>query len=98
MRVKEVEYIKDYQLKLTFSDKTVKIVDLEKMIKKSRGIFSPLQDLNYFKKVSLDDCHVSICWPNGADICPDVLYAMGKEIKTQSKSKTNTISQQPRRL
>jgi len=93
MRVKEIEYIKDYKLKLTFSDKTVKIVDLENMIKKSRGIFSPLKDIDYFKKVLLDDCQLSICWPNGADICPDVLYAMGKEIKTtsRSKSKSGTI-------
>lgn len=96
MRVKEVEYIKDYKLKLIFSDKTVKIVDLENMIKKSRGIFMTLRDLDYFKQVALDDCNLSICWPNGADICPDVLYAMGKEMKMTTKSKITTERAQPK--
>lgn len=97
MRVREVKYIKEYKLQLTFSDETVKIVDLETMIKKSRGIFLPLKDIEYFKKVALDDCQLSICWPNGADICPDVLYAMGKTAKTQSSQKSKTRSNQHRR-
>jgi len=80
MRVKSVEYIKDYKLKLSFKDNTTKIVDLENMIKESSGIFSPLKDRDYFKKVTLDDCQLSICWPNGADICPDVLYKIGKDV------------------
>ena len=82
MRIKKVEYIKDYKLKLMFNDKVVKIVDLETMIKSSRGIFLPLRNLDYFKQVALDDCQLSICWPNGADICPDVLYKMGKEVRS----------------
>lgn len=97
MSVKEVEYIKDYKLKLVFSDKTVKMVDLENLIKKSCGIFLPLKDVEYFKQVTLDDCQLSICWPNGADICPDVLYAMGKEMKSQSRSKSKTSLFQPKR-
>lgn len=90
MRVKTIEYIKDYKLKLVFSDKTVKVVDLEDLIKKSSGIFLPLRDLDYFKHVTLDDCQLSICWPNGADICPDVLYKMGVDVKS-SKSKQKPV-------
>lgn len=85
MRVISVEYIKDYKLKILFKDKKIKIVDLENMIKNSSGIFSPLKDPDYFKKVTLDDCQLSICWPNGADICPDVLYEMGVDIREQKK-------------
>jgi hypothetical protein len=85
MRITEVEYIKDYKLKLVFSDEMVKIVDLENMIKRSAGIFSPLKNLDYFKQVALDDCRLSICWPNGADICPDVLYELGKTKKQDAK-------------
>ncbi len=89
MRVKKVEYVKEYKLKLLFSDSKEKIADIEPIINKSKGLFHPLRDLQYFKKVSLDDKEypLSICWPNGADICPDVLYEMGKEIKNH-KSKT----------
>lgn len=83
MKVKKVEYVNKYKLKLLFSDKKEKIVDIEPIINRSKGLFHPLKDLEYFKKVGLDDKEypLSICWPNGADICPDVLYDMGEEIK-----------------
>lgn len=97
MRVKDVVYLEAYKLKLTFSDKTEKVVDLENMIKKSQGIFLPLKDIEYFKKVSIDDSQLSICWPNGADICPDVLYAMGKEITTKRRTTTKNPAVQLKR-
>jgi hypothetical protein len=77
VRVTKVEYLHDYKLKLTFSDRKVKVVDLEIKIKNAKGLFLPLQDVEYFKQVTLDDGPLSIHWPNGADICPDVLYKMG---------------------
>jgi Protein of unknown function (DUF2442) len=95
MRVKSVEYIKDYKLKLLFKDKKTKIVDLKSMIKGSKGIFSPLKDLDYFKKVTLDDCQLSICWPNGADICPDVLYEMGIDVEESEKKPRSERKQGP---
>ena len=95
MRVNKVEYVDGYKLKLRFSDHTTKIVDMEPIIKKSKRVFLPLKDIEYFKKVSLDDrVHpLSICWPNGADMCPDLLYDMGKEIKAPSKQKSTVIPQ-----
>jgi Protein of unknown function (DUF2442) len=88
MRVKKVEYATEYKLKLLFSDNKLKIVDIEPIINKSKRLFHPLRDIEYFKKVSLDDDEypLSICWPNGADICPDVLYEMGEEIKEKKQS------------
>lgn len=80
MRVLKVEYVKDYKLKIKFTDKKTKIVDFEEKLKHAKGVFLPLRDIEYFKQVSIDDCSASICWPNGADICPDVLYAMAKDI------------------
>lgn len=87
MRVKKVEYFNDYKLKLLFSDKKTKIVDIEPIINKSKGLFHPLKNIEYFKRVSLDDKEypMSICWPNGADICPDYLYEMGKDIQEKEK-------------
>jgi len=89
MRVKKVEYFREYKLKLLFSDRKSKIVDIEPIIKKSKELFHPLRDVECFKKVSLDDIEYpsSIRWANGADICPDVLYEMGVEMK--AKIKTN---------
>ncbi len=79
MRIKKFEYVDNYKLRILFSDGKTKLVDLEDKVKRAKGIFSPLKKVDYFKKVSLDECHLSICWPNGADICPDVLYTMGIE-------------------
>ena len=84
MRIKKVQYVNGYKLKLLFSDGKTKIVDIEPIINKSKKIFQPLKDIEYFKQVALDDCEypLSICWPNGADICPDLLYDIGIEIKS----------------
>jgi len=91
MRVVGVEYLNDYKLKLFFSDNSIKIVNLENMLKRAKGVFLPLKQLDFFKQVEIDDCQLSICWPNGADICPDLLYKMGKEHKTVTKSRKRRI-------
>lgn len=95
MRVKKVNYLEEYKLKLLFSNNETKIVDLETMVKKGKGIFLPLKNLEYFKKVALDDCQLSICWPNGADICPDVLYEMGKLAKPKIDKSSNKSKNNP---
>lgn len=73
--ITRVKYIKDYQLELEFNDGLVRIADLSPYIG-GNGVFAPLQNIDYFKTVSLDSCGNTICWDNGADICPDVLYSI----------------------
>ncbi len=75
--VVEAEYIKDYTIKLKFNDGTVKIVDLESYAERG-GIFSRLKDKEFFKKFFIDLNTLS--WPNGADIAPERLYEIGKEV------------------
>ena len=77
--VKKVEYVEGYKLKLLFSDRSVKIVNLESMLENAKNMFIPLQNLAFFKKVKCDG--ITICWPNGVDLCPDVLYKIGKDAK-----------------
>ena len=88
--VKKVEYLDGYRLRLHFNDKKIKVVDLENMMKKAKNMFLPLVDTNYFKKVKCDG--TTICWPNGVDLCPDVLYAMGREISRTVKKRKRTTS------
>ena len=76
--VKKVEYLEGYKLKLTFDDNKVKVVNLENMMKRAKNMFLPLVNLEYFKQVSCDG--ITICWPNGVDLCPDVLYKMGEDV------------------
>jgi hypothetical protein len=75
--VRKVQYLEDYKLELHFDDRSVKIVDLENMVKKAKNMFLPLKSMDYFKQVKCDG--ITISWPNGVDLCPDVLYKMGKE-------------------
>ena len=84
--VKKVEYLEEYKLKLYFEDGSIRIVNLESMLKNAKNLFVPLLEINYFKKVKCDG--TTICWPNGVDLCPDVLYKMGKNINPL-KSKLN---------
>lgn len=85
--VKAVTYIDGYRLKLLFNDKKTKIVDLSDVVRNGGYYFKPLQDIDLFKQVSLDDDEhpSSIRWPNDADFCPDALYEMGIDFKEREK-------------
>jgi hypothetical protein len=84
--IKKVKYLEDYKLELHFDDRSVKFVDLENMLKKAKNMFLPLKNIEYFKQVRCDG--ITINWPNGVDLCPDVLYKMGKT-KPQFKGRHN---------
>lgn len=74
-KVKNVEYLEGYKLKLTFNNKKKKIIDLKNDL--WGEMFEPLKDIEYFKRVKTDG-H-TIVWPNGLDLCPDALYEDGIE-------------------
>lgn len=81
--IKKVEYLEDYKLKLYFDNKSVKIVNLENMLKDATNLFVPLAKISYFKKVKCDG--ITIGWPNGVELCPDVLYEIGKSVPQSTK-------------
>ncbi|MDZ7951528.1 DUF2442 domain-containing protein [Nostoc sp. DedQUE09] len=70
-----VEPRENYQLYICFEDKMEGIVDLSKLIKFT-GVFAPLQDQKYFAQVELNHELGTIQWQSGADLDPDVLYAV----------------------
>ena len=80
MRVKGVRFIGDYSLALTFWNGEERQVDLSPYVGEGE-IFSPLKNPDYFKQVRIDDSQLTICWPNGADFCPDVLWEISKTVK-----------------
>lgn len=64
------------------SAKKTKIVDLKKYKNKvPETAFYPFRDIEFFKSVKLDKHTGTIVWPNGVDLCPDVLYEIGKEVE-----------------
>ncbi len=71
--VVEVRHVREYVVWVKFEDGTSGEVDLSGSL---RGpVFEPLQNIDYFKQVSVDSEVGTIVWPNGADIAPETLYA-----------------------
>jgi hypothetical protein len=50
-----------------------------------------LRKIEYFKRVHIDDSNYSICWPNGADFSPDVLFEAGKEVKIKGCRRSSLL-------
>ena len=68
VRVKSVEPLEKYMVRITFKNDVVKEIDLEKFL---RGEHIR-KDPNIFRSVKV--VGGTIGWDNGADIDPDVLY------------------------
>jgi len=71
VRVRTVEPLEGFTVRLRFEDGTQKEIDLERYL---RGpIFEPIRnDPATFRSVKVEGG--TIAWDNGADIDPDVLY------------------------
>ena len=70
-----VKPLEGYQLWLRFEDGIEGVVDISQLISFS-GIFAPLQELAYFVQVQIHPELGTIIWQNGADLDPDMLYAL----------------------
>ncbi|MEW6003338.1 MAG: DUF2442 domain-containing protein [Nitrospirota bacterium] len=76
--VRNVSYVSEYKLLLTFEDGSIKLVDLEPHLEGE--IFQPLKDINYFKTVRVNPDVDTIVWENGADMSPEFLYEIGADV------------------
>lgn len=71
VRVRSIEPLEGFCVRLSFEDGTQREVDLERYL--HGPIFESIRrDLAVFRSVRVD--HGVVTWPNGADIDPDVLY------------------------
>ena len=70
--VKDVQYLSEYKLRLTFEDGTMRDVDLASHL--DGEVFEPLKNLTNFKSVHVNPDLDTIVWENGADMSPDFLY------------------------
>ena len=68
----EVRCLGGYRLFLRFADGLAGELDLAPLLRFT-GVFEPLRDPEYFALVRVDADSGTIVWPNGADLCPDVL-------------------------
>jgi hypothetical protein len=72
--VVQVRPLEGFKLYLRFEDGVEGEVDV-KTLTPLEGVFAPLKKRSEFEKVSVDPEFGTVCWPNGADLDPDVLYA-----------------------
>lgn len=75
-RVRQVRHVKEYRLELSFSDGTKGEIDFKARIVGRGGVFAPLEDVEFFRRVQVDLEAGTIVWPNEVDFCPDVLYSL----------------------
>ena len=73
LRVVDVDYIKEYELLVTFSDGNKKKVDLRPYL--TGEVFGELLDKEKFVQYGLT--RITIEWANGADLAPEFLYEIG---------------------
>ena len=66
-------YLEDYKLCLTFENGKSGVVDFLKYIHKG-GVFAPLEDLDFFKKFTINGELGVITWGEAVDVAPEILY------------------------
>jgi hypothetical protein len=73
VRIRNVEVLEDFNVRLEFTDGTCREIDLEPYL--HGQVFELLRhDRQAFCTVHVDEGSGTIAWDNGADIDPDVLY------------------------
>ena len=70
----EVRALAGHRLYLRFEDGVAGEIDVADLISFD-GVFAPLRDERCFAEVHVSRELGTICWPGGADLDPDVLYA-----------------------
>jgi hypothetical protein len=70
--VTDVRPLDGYRLFLRFEDGAAGEVDVSAVVPLD-GVCAPLKDPAFFRAVRVAPDLGTIAWPNGADICPDVL-------------------------
>lgn len=74
MDIVEARPLGGYRVHLRFEDGVEADLDLGELIR-FEGVFAPLRDSARFAELRADPGLGTICWPGGADLDPDVLYA-----------------------
>ncbi len=69
----EVKVLNDYKLHLKFDDGSHGDIDISKLVP-FKGVYEPFKDRKYFSQVTINPDIGTICWDNGADLSPTILY------------------------
>ena len=91
--IKAIKGVEPFKITLEFNTGEVLTVDLKQKIElwsTSEGSrFRDLTDPKRFREVKLNCELESVYWDNGIDLCPDVLYQLGREQLANKGVKVN---------
>lgn len=73
-RLIEAKPLDGYVVRVRFEDGVDADVDLSYLLDYG-GVFEPLRDIEFFRRLRADPEAGTIVWPNDADIAPETLYA-----------------------
>ena len=77
-RVRDVQPLPDYRLKVRFNDETEGFVDLSRLVMGPlAGVFANLRDPTLFAQVRVE-CG-AVTWPGGLDLAPDAMHEAIRE-------------------
>ena len=72
LHITEAKYVKDYTIKVLFSNGKEGEADLSEALKGS--VFTPLKKISAFSDFTIDKELETIVWSNGADLAPEYVY------------------------
>jgi hypothetical protein len=88
--VKGVRLLDNYRLRIVFKDGYIGEVDLWPLFAYPKGpLTEPFQDVTFFQKVFVDPETGVVAWPNGYDICSDVLRYYCEQGRVTSDEEMN---------
>jgi hypothetical protein len=91
-RIQSVRPLDGFRLELLFRDGVCSVVDLEQRIAGRGGLYRDLEDRAFFQQVRVEEETGTIVWPNGVDLCPDVLYTLAAGNSMEAKPGISTKS------
>jgi hypothetical protein len=71
VRPVKITALPGHKIRVDYTDGVSGVVDLSDSV--GRGVFAPLKDEAFFKKVHVGD-HGQIAWTDEIEICPDAAY------------------------
>ena len=76
---------RNYILQLTFDGNEQRLFDLKPYL--TGSLFEPLKNEELFRRVEVSKRPRGLVWPNGADLCADMLYINSHPYKVETERK-----------
>ena len=86
-KLKHLRYTGDFRISFTFTDGLVSELDFSDMVNSGGGLLDDLAKEDFFAAPLID--HGCLAWPNGYDICPDVLRFWAETGRVTSQEETD---------